>query len=269
VFRTRLLTAIVAVPLVIVLVALGGWWFFALVAAIFTLAVIEFCAMMRQDGFRVAPAFAIALLWLLLLDAQLPQAGLLGPGMSLILLASLGWQMGHRQGKPVADWSLTVAGALYVGWCGAGLLRLRGLTDGLWWALTAIPAIWMADSGAYSIGRACGRHKLAPSLSPGKTWEGYIGGIVVGALTTTALAAVWGLRAGPAGPRPLDGLLLGLLVATLAPLGDLAISMIKRQVGVKDTGTLFPGHGGALDRIDSILWAAVIGLYYAQWVRGL
>lgn len=268
-FRTRLLTAIVAVPLVIALVALGGWWFFALVAAIFTVAVLEFGAMMRRDGFPVTPAFAVVLLGVLLLDAQLPQAGLLGPGMSLVLLASLGWQMAHRQGKPVADWALTIAGALYVGWCGACLLRLRALPDGLWWALTAIPAIWLADSGAYSIGRAWGRHKLAPTLSPGKTWEGYVGGIVVGALTTAGLTAVWGLRAGPAGPRPLDGLLLGLLVATLAPLGDLAVSMMKRQVGLKDTGTFFPGHGGALDRIDSILWAAVIGLYYAQWVRGL
>lgn len=272
-FRIRLLTTVVLVPLIVALVGLGGLWLFAIVAALLTVAVLEFCALMRQDRFHPAPAFAVALLWLVLLDVQFPHWTFLGqrllePGLALVLLASLTWQLGHRRGAPTADWALAMAGPLYVGWCGAHVLRLRGLPEGAWWVLTALPAVWLADSGAYLIGRAWGRHKLAPTLSPGKTWEGYIGGVATGATLTAGLAALWGLRAGPLGPSPLAGLGLGLLVSAIAPLGDLAVSMMKRQVGAKDTGALFPGHGGALDRVDSSLWAAVIGYYFVLWLHG-
>ncbi len=266
-FRTRLLTSIVLVPVVIAVVYFGGLLYLALIAALLTAATIEFCNLVEQDRFRPPTAFAVALVWVLVLDAQFPQWHLLGPGVSAVLLASLTWQMFHRQGNPTVDWALGLAGAFYIGWCGAYFVSLRNLPDGLWWFMTAIPAIWLADSGAYSIGRAWGRHKLAPTLSPGKTWEGYIGGIVVGALTTTAFAALWSLRSSSSGPTALDGLLLGLIVATLAPLGDLVVSMFKRQVGAKDSGNLFPGHGGAFDRIDSLLWAAVIGYYFVLWTR--
>lgn len=270
-FRIRLLTAIVLIPLVVAAIIVGGIWFFALVTIVLTVAVIEFCHLMRQGHFRPAPAFSVALLWTLLVDAQFSQAGsrpmLLGPGVSLVLMGSLTWQLAHRRGSPVVDWALTVAGPLYVGWLGAHILRLRGLPEGLWWVLTALPAIWIADSGAYFIGRAWGRHKLAPTLSPGKTWEGYVGGILVGTALTAGLAALWSLRSGPTGPTPTEGLVLGAIVGTLAPLGDLIISMMKRQVGAKDTGAIFPGHGGALDRVDSLLWAAVIGYYFVLWLH--
>lgn len=255
----------------IALIRLGGVWFFTLVAVILTLAVIEFCHLMARDRFRPAPAFAVALLWVLLLDAQLPQMGLQwtlgGPGVSLVLMGSLTWQLAHREGAPVVDWSLSMAGPLYIGWLGAHIIRLRHLQEGIWWVLTALPAIWIADSGAYFIGRAWGRHKLAPTLSPGKTWEGYIGGIVVGAVVTAGLAGLWSLPSGPAGPHLMEGLALGALVGTLAPLGDLIVSMMKRQAGVKDTGVIFPGHGGALDRVDSLLWAAAIGYYFVLWLH--
>ena len=242
---------------------------FGLVAALLSIAVFEFCRMMERRCFHPAPFFALAMLWVLLLDAQFPHWGLLGPGLTGVLLTSLAWQLTHRQGSPVNSWALSIAGSLYIGWCGAYILRLRGLPEGQWWLLTVLPAIWLADSGAYFVGRVWGRHRLAPVLSPGKTWEGYIGGIVVGTLATAGLVILWGRWSGPSGPTPVDGLGVGLLVGTLAPVGDLVISMVKREVGVKDTGTLFPGHGGALDRIDSALWAVVIGYYFAVWVRGL
>jgi phosphatidate cytidylyltransferase len=264
-FRTRVITAAVVLPLAILLIVLGGWWFFGLIALLLTVGTIEFGQMMQHDQYRPNPVFAIALLWVLLLDAQFPELGLMLPGISILLLSSLGWQLRSREGKPVSDWALTIAGGLYLGWCGHHFVLLRNLPDGLWWILTVLPAIWIADSGAYSFGRAWGKHKLAPETSPGKTWEGYIGGIIVGSLGAAGLASLWGLRAGPSGPTALEGLLLGLLISTLAPVGDLAISMIKRQVGVKDTSTLFPGHGGALDRVDSLLWAAVLGYYYVLW----
>lgn len=266
-FRTRLLTALVAIPLVTVLIKWGGLGFFALVLLVLTGAVVEFCRLVERIHFRPTLPFAIALLWVLLLDAQFPSQQLLGPGMSLMLLGSLAWQLTRRQGNPVADWALTIAGALYLGWCGAYLLRLRNMPEGLWWTMTVLPAIWLADTAAYTVGCAWGHHKMAPTLSPGKTWEGYIGGIVVSTLLTAGLAALWSLVSGPTGPRAIDGLGIGLMVSTLAPAGDLAISMMKRQAGVKDSGTFFPGHGGALDRIDSLLWAVIVGYYYITWLR--
>jgi len=267
VLRTRLLTAAILIPIVVYLIYLGRLPFLALVALLLTVAEIEFCHLVARDGFRPVLVFGVGLVWLFLLDAQFPALGLLRPGIALILLGSLAWQLFHRQGSPVVDWSLTVTGGLYLGLCGACLIGLRGLQpDGRWWTLVVVPAIMLADSGAYCVGRAWGRHKLAPTLSPGKTWEGYVAGVIIGGLLTALLASLCRIGAGAGtAVNEVHGLILGLLIATFAPLGDLAISMIKRQVGVKDTGSIIPGHGGALDRVDSVLWAAVIGYYYVLW----
>jgi phosphatidate cytidylyltransferase len=122
-----------------------------------------------------------------------------------------------------------------------------------------------ADSGAYFVGRTWGRHKLVPSLSPAKTWEGYLAGVVAGGLGAVLIALLQGaLTKEPVSIT--NGLALGLLISTVAPVGDLVVSMIKRQVGAKDSGRIIPGHGGALDRLDSVLWAAVIGHYYVLWI---
>ena len=267
--RTRLLTAAVLIPIVVWCIYLGGLWFLALVVLLLTLAEIEFCRLVARDGFRPALAFGLGMVWLFLLDAQFPAFGLLRPGMALILLGSLSWQLFHRQDSPVADWALTVTGGLYLGLCGATLIGLRSLQpDGLWWTLTVLPAIMLADTGAYLVGRAWGKHKLAPTLSPGKTWEGYVAGVVTGGVMTTLVASLWRTAGASTGTAISagHGLILGLLIAVFAPLGDLAVSMIKRQVGVKDSSSIIPGHGGALDRVDSVLWAAVIGYYYVQFI---
>lgn len=263
--RTRFLTAIVLLPILFWCVSLGALPFLILVALWLTLAEIEFCQLMIKGGFHPTLIFGLGLVWLFLVDArwdvQFSASGLLWPGMTLLLLGSLAWQLFRRQASPIADWALTVTGGLYLGLCGACLIGLRDLQpDGLWWTLTAMLSIMLADTGAYFFGRAWGRHKLAPTLSPGKTWEGYVAGIITGGLLTGLLASSWHATS-LTGAR---GLVLGVLIATFAPLGDLAVSMIKRQVGAKDSGVIIPGHGGALDRVDSILWAAVIGYYYAQ-----
>ena len=240
-----------------------------MVALFMTLAEIEFCRLMSVGGFHPAVVFGVGLLWCFMLDAQFPAVGLLQPGLALILLGSLAWHLFHRQGAPLLDWSLTVVGGLYLGLCSGCLIRLRGLSfdgDGPWWTLTILSAIIAADTAAYCAGKLWGRHKLAPALSPGKTWEGYLAGVVIGGLMTSLLTSLWPIWAGSGtSVGGVHGLILGLLVATLAPLGDLAVSMIKRHVGVKDSGGIIPGHGGALDRVDSMLWAAVIGYYYVLW----
>jgi phosphatidate cytidylyltransferase len=264
VLRTRVLTAAVLIPVAIGLIYLGGLPFLALIGLMLSLAEIEFCRLIAQGGFHPTLAFGLGLVWLLLLDARIPELGLLKPGLALILLASLAWQMSHRQGSPVADWALTITGGLYLGVCGTSMVRLRALYDGHWWMLMVLVTVICADSAAYFVGRAWGRHKMTPSLSPGKTWEGYISGLVVGGLMPVLLILLWRAAAGIE-TSIVHGLILGLLIGILSPLGDLAVSMIKRQVGAKDSGTIIPGHGGALDRLDSLLWAGVISYYYISW----
>jgi phosphatidate cytidylyltransferase len=236
-------------------------------ASLLTLAEIEFCQLMAQVGFRPALAVGLGLLWLSLLDGQFPEWGLAQPGITFVMLAALAWQVFHRQGSPVANWALTITGGLYLGICGSNLMRLRNLPpDGLWWALAMTPSVMFADTCAYFVGRVWGRRKLAPVLSPHKTWEGYVAGVLGGALLTALLAhgvQTW-VGAGTS-VNWLHGLILGFLIAILAPLGDLGISMIKRRAGAKDSGTILPGHGGALDRVDSVLWAIVIAYYYVLW----
>jgi phosphatidate cytidylyltransferase len=266
VLRTRALTAAILIPIAVGLIYLGGFAFLALVAVMLSLAEAEFCRLMAQDEFRPTLVFGIGLVWLFLLNAQLPELDILQPGLTLILLASLAWQMAHRQGSPVADWALTITGGLYLGVCGACMINIRSLNDGFWWMLTILFAIICADSGAYFIGRAWGRHKMVPSLSPGKTWEGYIAGVIIGVLLTVLMVSLWRTQInGAIIANIVHGSILGLLISTLAPLGDLAISMVKRQVGAKDSGNIIPGHGGALDRLDSLLWTAVISYYYIMW----
>lgn len=262
--RTRVLTAAVLIPVAIGLIYVGGLPFLALIGLLLSLAKVEFCRLMVQGGFRPTLIFGLGVVWLLLLDAQFPELGLLEPGLVLILLASLVWQMYRRQGSPVANWALTITGGLYLGMCGASIIRLRSLDDGRWWMLIVLCTVISADSAAYFVGRAWGRHKMAPTLSPGKTWEGYVSGIVVAGLLPMLLVLWWRV-AGGTDVSILHGLILGLLIGTLSPLGDLAVSMIKRQVGAKDSGRILPGHGGALDRLDSVLWAGVISHYYVLW----
>ena len=140
----------------------------------------------------------------------------------------------------------------------AHLVALRQLADGLVWVWLALLATWAADTAAYLVGRAWGRHKLWPRHSPKKTWEGLIAGIgggLVGAAIVVSFSSLdWGVA-----------LLAGAIVPIAGLFGDLSISMMKRHVGVKDSSNFLPGHGGFLDRIDSLLFVSVVVYYYAVW----
>ena len=270
-FRTRVLTAILLLPLVAAAVTLGGLWFFALVVAFATLAVVEYCHLMRTIQFQPTLVLSIALLWILFLDAQFPSWRFLGhrlldSGVSLIFLLSLAWHLIRRRNRPFLDWSMTMIGPLYIGWLGAYFIRLRALPEGFWWMLLAVSMTWTADTGAYLVGKTWGRHLLVPSISPNKTWEGWLGGIAASSLATAGMAALWNVLAAPAELGVLMGFFVGAVGGGVILMGDLTVSAIKRQAGVKDTGSLLPGHGGALDRLDSLLWAGVIMYYIASWL---
>ena len=130
--------------------------------------------------------------------------------------------------------------------------------------LTALPATWLADCGAYFIGRWLGQRKMAPRLSPGKTWAGFGGGVLWGTVSGLLLVLLWRSVGWLPSETPLwQGAVMGLVLSVFTPVGDLLISLFKRTAEVKDTGAIIPGHGGILDRIDSWIWAAMLGYYLA------
>lgn len=257
--KTRVITALVALPLVVGAVYLGGVWFVLGVGLVALVAGWEFGRMMNHGGYRTTPFFTLAIIILLLFSSYRPGLRLLDLILTLALLLSLGWQLFRPSPTAVADWALTLAGGLYIGWGMGHLVALRQLADGMAWVWLALIATWSADTLAYFVGRLAGRHKLWPRHSPKKTWEGFIAGIAGGVLGAVAVA--WlshlGLK---------TALVIGVVVPVVALFGDLSISMMKRQVGLKDTSNLFPGHGGFLDRIDSLLFVNVVVYYFAVWV---
>jgi phosphatidate cytidylyltransferase len=150
---------------------------------------------------------------------------------------------------------------LYVGWLGQHLELVRRLPHGERWMLLLLLGTFATDTGAYAVGRLIGKHKLAPRVSPAKTVEGAIGGI---AFAIGAVVALDYLLALP--HDPVRFVALGMAIAVAAEAGDLAESAVKRRLGVKDMGRLFPGHGGVLDRLDSVLFVGAVVYYVVKWV---
>jgi phosphatidate cytidylyltransferase len=197
-----------------------------------------------------------------LLAAFLNSAGqvqddLFPPILALFVVLSLILALYDKAERPTERWAMNLASSIYIGFLLSNLVTLRGIPDGIYWVITAFAITWMYDGLAYFTGRALGRHKLWPRISPKQTWEGLIGGTVAGILTAVVLGYVL------LGLSPWAGLVLGALVTAVAPFGDLSVSLFKRAANAKDTGHLIPGHGGALDRLDSLLFTFTIVTYFA------
>jgi phosphatidate cytidylyltransferase len=269
----RIAVAILLLPIGLAGILLGGWAYNLSIAAILALAGWEYVQLMQAGGFRPA-------LWIVVGGTALLVVGrgwngfTSAPGLiSLLVLVSMTYHLvAYERGRDQSgsDFAITLGGIIYLGWIGAYFISLRTLPDGKWWVLFVLPVIWVADTGAYFIGVRFGRHKLCPRLSPKKSWEGFLAGVatstLAGALLAVLLPALphaWGPPVSAAWPPLWKGALFGFILAALATLGDLGESMIKRQVGAKDSSKLLPGHGGVFDRIDSWLWGVVIGYYLA------
>jgi phosphatidate cytidylyltransferase len=273
-FIKRVIVALLLLPGGLAAVYAGGHVFSGLIALILVLAAREYVALFKVSGQN--PASGLVMGGVLLVVLGRATYGFEGGGfvVSLLLLASMAQHLFEfERGREQAgtDFGVTVAGFLYLGWIGAYLISVRALPNGEWWLLLVLLAVWLADSGAYLVGSRFGRRSLSARLSPHKTWEGYLGGIAF-SITGSALfgALLMGIAGSGSGINPLIGSVLGLLMGLFTILGDLGESMIKRQAGAKDSGTLLPGHGGIFDRIDSWLWAGVIGYYavlgYLTWL---
>jgi phosphatidate cytidylyltransferase len=249
------LVAIAGLPLVLGIVYLGGWWLFALAAVAAVLALHEFALMARSLRPVILAAYAGALLSLLgarLGGLEWTVAGFLS---TLVLAFVLHWLAETRQSATVAIAS-TVLGAGWIGLCLGHLLLLRAIPDdGRLATFTVLLAVWAGDIGAFFAGRMIGRHKLAPRLSPGKTWEGFLFGTA--ATVFVAFVALYKQDYLSIG----ESIVLGCVIAVAGPLGDLFESALKRDMQVKDSGRLLGGHGGVLDRLDAPLFAFVAAYY--------
>jgi phosphatidate cytidylyltransferase len=268
--RERLAVTLLLIPPALWIIGTGGWLYLAGVSLLLGVAAVEYGLLFRRGGQRPCLPLLAGGTVLLAAGRQLFDAQRVGLILAALLLAAMAWHaLDYERGavQPGTDFAITVSGMLYLGWIGGYLIALRSLPGGEWWVLLALPSVWLADSAAYFVGRAIGRHKLSPRLSPNKTWEGYLAGLLTGALAGAGFAVLWRIGAGPdSGLTPRLGALIGALLGAVTPLGDLGISMFKRQLQVKDSSSLLAGHGGALDRMDSWLWAGVLTYYLVGWL---
>jgi len=259
--KTRLISALIAIPIVVAAIFVGGLWFVGGALVIAGVAGWEYSQMMAAGRYRPALFIVLAIIAALVLDSYFAGFHLLPYILSVVLLGGLVWQLFQHSATPTADWALTVAGGLYIGWGMACIVALRQLPGGLYWVWLTLLCTWAADTFAYFTGRALGKNKLWPRHSPNKTWEGLLGGIAGSVVMALLLADIafqtdW-----------LAALVVGLIIPIAGLLGDLSISMMKRDVGVKDSSNLFPGHGGFLDRIDSLLFVGVVVYYLVAWLN--
>jgi phosphatidate cytidylyltransferase len=273
--RTRALSALVLVPVLLVALVIGLPAITVLLVVVAALAGPEVFRLLKSAGYPSLTLFGTALAITFVLEAAVHPAGdkgvlLVATGVVLAGIGAFG-QLDPRDGLVV--WFTTVFGAVYVGLIAfvvqvanmgpavpdAAVLAPVGAERG--WILLLVLGVWSYDTGAYLVGRQIGRHKFLTHISPAKSLEGLVGGLV-------ACTAVTMLMLAGMGQNALGGLVLGPLLGLAAQAGDLAESMLKRAAGAKDSGTLIPGHGGILDRIDSFLFAGpVVALYVVALVR--
>jgi phosphatidate cytidylyltransferase len=248
-FVSRIAVAAVLLPIVLGLVWLGGWWLFGLALAGGLLALHELYATAR--GLHPIVLGGYAGLVLTLLGAQLGgPTWVLAGILATLAVALLVFFVSSARQNAVAGFAVTLLGVAWVGGGLACLMLVRDVPqDGRLLVFTVLLTVFAGDTFAFFVGRAVGRHRLAAAISPGKSWEGFVAGTAAG--VAVAFFALYEQDVVSTG----ESLVLGLTIALAATLGDLFESAVKRDLGVKDSGRLLAGHGGVLDRLDSLLWA--------------
>ncbi len=265
----RLLTAAVGVPAVIVCSLVGGLAFLLAVHLVIGVGLYEFYRMLESKGIRpyktVGVAAGLVVAWYVYFRGGFYSSLFITLVLFIIMVLELFRRDGERA---VFHISSTLFGVFYVGWLGSHIILLRLLGEnvpgndmGGFFVILAFALAWGTDTGAYFVGHALGRRKLLPRVSPRKSVEGALGGVVFGVLAAFIAKATFApfLTFG-------DVAALGLISPVMATLGDLVESLMKRDVRIKDTSHALPGHGGMLDRFDSVLFVAPFVYYYLRFL---
>ncbi len=254
----RVLSAVIAIPILVIVIWFGEPWFSVVVVVVAVIAALEFYTLADQTD--ATPLVTVGLLGtigtILLVSLRGPISIPLAV-FGLVSLVSLPLVYLLVRRYPFRSWLWTWGAVWYIGACMAFIVLTRQLDKGREWVLLTMLTVFAADTGAYVVGRAMGRRKLWPQVSPGKTWEGALGGLAWAIVVSLVLYLLLDLP-GPA----THAIALGAIAGVLGPVGDLWESYLKRKAGVKDTGNLIPGHGGMLDRLDSIVLTFVAVYYY-------
>jgi phosphatidate cytidylyltransferase len=280
VLRERLLTAVVGIPVLLAVVLLGGPLFAVVLALFLAAGALELSraagvATRRPEALAtaaIAPAFVPAVYGNADLANGLVVAAVVVPLLAATFRAETAAPAApldptsttpgsERAPQSLPLWLVLTAAALYAGWRGQYLLLVRRFPLGVRGFLVLLLGAFATDTGAFAVGRLLGRHKMAPRVSPAKTWEGAAGGLVAAVAAVCALIALLKLPG-----QPWQAALLGLLVGVAAEIGDLAESLINRRLGIKDMSRLIPGHGGVLDRLDSLLFVGPVLYFFVRWV---
>ena len=256
--NSRVISALILAPLVAGAIYIGS--------PVYDLPVLAAIVVMAWEWRRLCAAQHFDTAGIIMTIAVVGATGLTWfqqVGLAVLLVAAgaliVFFMIAGSEGKS-SIW--TIAGLLAVGLTGISLILIRRIGDD--WSVTMwlLVAVWATDINAFLVGRSIGGPKLAPKISPGKTWSGLIGGIV-GAVGWSVIWALW------TGVEQVGTVaLLGAAIAIFAQLGDLGVSRVKRRYGVKDTGTLIPGHGGLLDRVDGIMGAVPVAILCTVLARG-
>jgi phosphatidate cytidylyltransferase len=266
VLSKRVLSAAIFIPACLLIVIVGGWLFILAVCALLGLAAWEFWHMFQTGRFAPNPYVLIGGVVLIALSKTTLVNDYCSIIFSaLVMIAMAVHTINYERGGTTSgiDFCITIAGLVYVGLLGSYLISLRLLPDGLYWIILAILGVGISDIGAYFIGSSFGVHKISTRVSPSKSLEGYLGGVVFAGI----FGILFGSLAHPFSSHinATNGLLLNITLALVALPADLGKSMLKRQFNLKDASNLIPGHGGILDRIDTWLWAAAISFYLISW----
>jgi phosphatidate cytidylyltransferase len=273
----RFLSGVVGIPLLIVLIFTGdGTPFILGIAVMSIIGLLEFYKGVRNTGAdpQIWAGVASAFLFLFAARHQFQEHFFSTPGvLTLFVIITLMIELMRKNRAPVKNLGATFLGVIYVGWLFSYLVATNSvpgkalhislipmpLRYGAWLVLYICFSTWAADTAAFFVGRKWGTHKLAPTLSPGKSWEGFYGGLVGSTVMSVLMSRPLGI--------PLrEAVVLGVGICIAGVVGDLAESSIKRDIGVKDFGSMMPGHGGILDRFDSLLFAAPLFYYYITLV---
>ena len=260
--RLRMLTAIVAVPSLFSVIWFGEPWVSIAVVVVAILAINEFYALVSKRWAK--PSFTLGVLGVIAMVMNARFGGtdtmpIVSGAVLVIPLLLVPLRRNWRE--DMLTWAWTMLGVFLFGWTLSFFVVMRGLDFGREWAILTVFSIFAADTGAYFVGKAIGRHQLAPEISPGKTWEGVLGGAAGSLLISVLIFQFMNL------PATLAEILgLSAIVAVISPVGDISESYLKRRVGIKEASELLPGHGGIMDRLDSVVFTLVGVYYYIEWI---